>query len=96
MTPEEFINYIRRTPKQFVAQLPAKLEDWWKDKALKIALDKLQESPVFVIAEEDLPLRKEVATRIMVRHAPHSAMNMEQLADYCVEGADELIKRLKR
>ena len=111
MSVEELINYIKRCPKQFVSELPDKLEKYiqsriipvatlerkiYSNEEVEAALSKMKASPLIPIQSPDEQLRTEIATSIMVKHAPHAAMNMELLADYCVEGADELIKRLKR
>lgn len=74
---------------------PLLLEQHNKEE-IELAVKQIRNSPLIPIQSPDEQLRTEIATQIMVKHAPHSAMNMEMLADYCVEGADELLKRLKR
>lgn len=92
-TAEEMVTYIKRTPKQYTNELPAKLEEWTKQQTLKAAYNS-ELAPV--VKGEDDKIRQEIATKILVRHAPAATINPESLADYCVEAADELIKRLKR
>lgn len=104
MTTEEMVEYIRRCPKQFVQELPEKLDKWsWKLLENKTGLTKESFSGGFVTSEdtpqinsEEDKIRTEIATRILIRHAPAATINPESLADYCVEAADELLKRLKR
>ncbi len=92
MTITELLDYIRRTPKKFEHELPDKLEKWNKQRILEAAYNS-ELAPVTKSEEDNI--RLEIATKIMVRHAPSSSMNIELLADYCVEGADALINRLK-
>jgi len=111
MSITELVAYIKRTPKKFEQELPDKLEKYiqsriipvatlerkiYSNEEVEAALSKMKASPLIPIQSPDEQLRTKIATSIMVKHAPHAAMNMELLADYCVEGADELIKRLKR
>lgn len=97
MTTEEMVEYIRRTPKQYVSELPDKLEKWHSFKKLKVLdIDFAPGNSLSTIAVPEDKVRREIATKILIRHAPAATINPESLADYCVEAADELLKRLKR
>lgn len=99
MKTEEMIEYIRKTPKQYLTELPDKLQKWTRrQNAVQSFLEigKQNLNPIVDFPDPNEQIRLEIATKILVRHAPAATINPESLADYCVEAADELLKRLKR
>lgn len=99
MTTEEFIEYIRRCPKQFITELPDKMEKYIAERKIVDVLKTIHKTPITWIPDtmtDETKLRMDYAMRIIERHAPSAATNAEHLVDYALECTDQLMDRIKK
>lgn len=99
MTTEQFIEYIRRCPKQFIVELPDKMEKYIEERKLSDTLKRMHNLPVTwdtEVMNSETKTRMDNAMRIIERHAPSAVTNAEHLVDYALECADQLMDRIKK
>ncbi len=101
MTIEQLVEYIRRCPKQFVSELPDKLEKYLNAKLIACA-NRVEEQTILnhlqlvKVPDERKALRTDMTLKILANQNIHITTTPEHLAEYVVSLADAIIDNLER